>query len=135
MKKYKALILLSLFFNTVTALSGHNKIISKEFIRYVDSVIEYLELTGANKKDLEFFKKCKSNSTKSKSFRKNSDMLSLRYCNSYYKKGLYKKDLMDLKLPNESNQKFINNKILIDNKEKEFEEKKIIKQKTNLLFY
>ena len=55
MKKYKALILLITLGNITPVFSGHNRIVSKEFIRYVDSVIEVLELTDRNKKDLEFF--------------------------------------------------------------------------------
>ena len=62
-------------------------------------------------------------------------MLSLRYCNSYFKKGLYKKELMDLILSNENNKNLTKENIInLNKKEKEPEDKKMIKKKTYLLF-
>ena len=68
--------------------------------------------------------------------RKDSDMASLRYCNNYFKSGLYNKEIMNLKLPKENN-KFLNKQIkspIEISEEKEFEEQKDIKKETNLFF-
>ena len=134
MKKYKSLVVITIFLNIIPVLGGHKKILTKEFIRYLDSVIVFLEVNDTNKKDLRYFKKCKLFSTKPKGSQ--NDMTALRYCNNYFKSGLYNKEIMNLKLPKENN-KFLNKQIKSSteiSEEKEFEEQKNIKKETNLFF-
>ena len=52
MKKYKSLVVITIFLNIIPVLGGHKKILTKEFIRYLDSVIVFLEVNDTNKKDL-----------------------------------------------------------------------------------
>lgn len=137
MKKYKSLIYITIFLNIIPVLSGHNNIVTNEFIRYLDSVIGILEVNNnTNKRDLRYFKKCKRDATKPKSLRKDSDMGLLRYCNNFFKSVLYNKEITDLRLPKE-NDKFLNKQIkspIEISEEKEFEEQKDINKETNLFF-
>ena len=70
MKKYKSLICITIFLNIIPVLSGHNKIATKEFIRYLDSVIGFLEVNDTNKKGLRYLKKMQPSFNQTNGFTK-----------------------------------------------------------------